>query len=199
MLRKALYSLLLAVIVLLNHSPAANGEIVDKIVAVVNGKIITLSDIRKEHEIQLAIGGKAETDKETLNSLIDQSLLEEDMSQYPGLGVTDDEIEMEMKLVSDTHGVALSEIRAANVRKLQRKKYLYLRFGQFIVVSNEEIESFYNNEFVPEVKRQGLMPPELKLVEMQIRQNLSDQKLSQELEDSLMELRTRSTTSIEIL
>jgi parvulin-like peptidyl-prolyl isomerase len=199
MKRRVIFSILFAVISSTNFVPDGLCEIVDKIVAVVNGRIITLSDIRKEHQIQLALDDPAETDDEVLHSLIDRYLLEEEMSQYPGLDVSDDELDPLMKGIIDTHGLSLKDIREANIRKIQRQKYLYSRFGQFIVISNEEIEKFYNDQFVPEAKRRGVTPPELSQVTMQIRQNLLQEKLSQELEDSLKDLRTRSTTNIEIL
>lgn len=175
------------------------GEIVDKIAAVVDGRIITLSDIRKEHQIESAFDVPAQTDEETLNSLIDQHLMEEDMSQYPGLDVTDDEVDDYIKkTITDKHGLSDSDLRAAVVRKIQRANYVYQRFGQFIVVSNEEIEAYYKDNLVPEMKQRGLMPPELSQVSMDIQKHLREMKMIQENDDSLKEVRNRSTTRIEI-
>jgi hypothetical protein len=201
MSRKAILSLLFSIITWAGFSSSAQCEIVDRIVAVINGRIITLSDIRKEHRLQLAMNGPTETDGAVLNDLIDRYLLEEEMSQYPGLDVSDDEIDKGMKNVTDTHGLALSEIRNAYIHNIQRQKYFYLRFGQFIAVSNEEIETYYNKVYVPEAKRRGETPEDLNKVAQVIRQNVYFEKLSQqkELEDFLKELRTRSTTTIEII
>jgi len=200
MSRKAILSLLFSIITWTGFSLSGQYEIVDKIAAVVNGRIITLSDIRKEHRIQLAMNAPAETDAALLSSLIDNYLVEEEMSQYPGLDVSDDEVDKRMKSVTDTHGLELSEIRKANTQMIQREKYFYLRFGQFIVVSPEEIEAAYNNEFVPGMKRLGETPQELKEVAPQIRQTILAGKLSQskELEDYVKELRNRSTNTIEV-
>jgi hypothetical protein len=198
MSRKVVFSLLFAIVSWTSLSPRSQAEIVDRIVAVVNGRIITLSDIRKEHQIQLVLGVPADTEEVILKSLIDRYLLEEEMYQYPGLNASDDEVDEDMKLVTVTHGIPPAEIRAAIVRRIQWRKYLYLRFGQFIVVTNEEIEAFYNNEFVPEAKRRGVAPQALSQVTMEIHQHIYEIKLSQELENSLKELRTRSTTTIEV-
>ena len=199
MSRKAIISILFAVLLGICLSTVLCGEIVDRIVAVVNGRIITSSDIQKEHRIQLALGDPEQTDPEALDSLIDRYLMEEEMSQYPGLDVAEADVEQRMKLVTDTHGLSQADLRTAILQKFQRRQYLYVRFGQFIVVSNEEIETFYNNEFVPEAKRRGETPPELSQVATQIRQYITDLKQGQELEGSLKELRNRSTTAIEII
>ena len=49
-------------------------EVIDRVVAVVDGRIITLSDIRLEHEIHAVLGDPSETDEELLKSMIDRSL-----------------------------------------------------------------------------------------------------------------------------
>jgi len=202
MSRKAILSLLFSIITWTGFSLSGQCEIVDKILAVVNGRIITSSDIRKEHRLHLAMNVRTETDEAVLSGLIDRYLLEVEMSQYPGLDVSDDEVDQRMKNVTDTHGLALSDIRNAYIQNIQREKYFDLRFGQFIVVSNEEIETYYNNVYLPEAKRRGVTPEDLNnQVSTLIRQNIYKEKLSQkkELEDFLKELRNRSTNTFEII
>ena len=200
MSRKVVFSLMFAFMACATFAAAVHGEVVDKIVAVVDGRIITLSDVRKQHQIDLALQYPGETDEEALNSLIDRYLLEEEMAQYPGSDVTDKEVEDEMSAVTDNHGLSVMDIRAAIISRIQRRNYLTRRYSQFIVISDEEIETYYNNEFVPEAKKRGVTPPPLsQTVTMDIRQNLMVEKLKKELDDSLKELRSRSTTSIEII
>ena len=199
MSRKVVFSLMFSVMACANFAAAGRGEIVDKIVAVVDGRIITLSDVRKQHQIDLVRKYPAQTDEEALNSLVDRYLLEGEMAQYPGSDVTDKEVDDEMNRVTDNHGLSTMDIRAAIIGEIQRRNYLIRRYSQFIVISDEEIETYYNDEFVPEVKQRGDTPPPLSQVAMDIRQNLMVEKLKKELDDSLKELRSRSTTSIEII
>jgi parvulin-like peptidyl-prolyl isomerase len=176
---------------------AAHAEVIDKIAAVVDGAIITLSDIRKEHQIQTVLADHVESDDVILKTLIDRHLIDEEMAQYPGLEVTDDEIEERMKTVTDLHGVPAPEIRNAISGEIQRFKYFSLRYRQFIVVSNEEIANYYNTQFVPEAQKRGVAVPDLSAVEAGIRANLFEEKVNDEQEKSMETLRERS--NIEIL
>jgi hypothetical protein len=174
----------------------ARAEVVDKIVAVVDGRIITLSDVRKEHQVQEVLGDPSETDDELIQSMIDRTLMEGEMAQFPSLEVSDDEVDERMKAISDLKGVAPEEIRNAVIRKIQRRRYLELRYRQFVVVTNDEIEKEYETIFVPEAKRRGLAVPDLKTVEDDIRMILVEKKMSEEVETSLMTLRERSNYEV---
>jgi hypothetical protein len=169
-----------------------HAEVIDKIAAIVDGRIITLSDIRLEHEIQVVLGDPAETNEELLKSMIDRALMEEEMAQFPSLEVSDDEVDERMKAITDFHGVDPSAVRNAIVSKIQRRRYLELRYQQSIVVTNEEVEKEYETDFVPEAVKRGVRVPELKDIEQVIRMILVEKKVSQEVEMSLRDLRARS-------
>src|SRR4051812_16860840 len=173
-----------------------HAEVIDKIAAVVDGRIITLSDIRLEHEVQTVLGDPAETNEELLKSMIDMALMEEEMAQFPSLDVSDDEVDERMKGITDFHGVDPSAVRSAIVRKIQRRRYLDLRYQQSIVVSNEEIEKEYETAFVPEAVKRGVAVPQLKDIEQSLRMILVEKKVSQEVEMSLRDLRARSNVEI---
>ena len=192
MKRKSATLLLVAMCCFSGNWFNARAEVIDRIVAVVDGRIITLSDIRLEHEIQLVLGDPAETDEDLLKSMIDRTLLEEEMAQFPSLDVDEDEVDERMKDISDLRGVARAAIQNAITRKIQRRKYLDLRYRQFIVVTSEEIEKEYETAFVPEAVRRGIVVPELKAIEGDLRMILFEKKLSQELEESLRDLRVRN-------
>jgi len=169
-----------------------HAEVIDKIAAVVDGRIITLSDIRLEREVQAVLGDPPETNEEILKSMIDRALMEEEMAQFPSLDVSDEEVDERMKEITDFKGVDPSAIRTAMVRKIQRRRYLELRYQQFIVVSNEEIEKEYETTFVPEAVKRGIVVPELKDIEESLRMILFEKKVSQEVETSLRDQRARS-------
>ena len=169
-----------------------HAEVIDKTAAVVDGRIITLSDIRLEHEVEAVLGDPSETNEELLKSMIDRALMEEEMAQFPSLDVSDDEVDERMKAITDFHGVAPEAVRSAIIRKIQRRRYLELRYQQFIVVSNEEIEKEYETIFVPEAKKRGIPVPELKDIEGNLRMIISEKKVSEEVEMSLRDLRARS-------
>src|SRR6187549_3585710 len=99
----------------------AGAEIIDRIVAVVDGRIITLSDLRLEHEIQAVLGDPSGTDEELLNTMIDRSLMEEEMMQFPSLDISDEEVDERMKDISNLRGLNSAVIRDAIIHKLQRR------------------------------------------------------------------------------
>jgi hypothetical protein len=169
-----------------------HAEVIDKIAAVVDGRIITLSDIRLEHEIRAVLGDPSESDEALLKSMIDRALMEEEMAQFPSLEVPDEEVDERMTSITDFRGVDISAIRNAIVGKIQRRRYLELRYQQFIVVSSEEIEKEYETIFVPEAVKRGVAIPELKEIEESLRMILFEKKVSQEVEMSLRDLRARS-------
>jgi hypothetical protein len=118
------------------------------------------------------------------------------MAQFPSLDVSDDEVDERMKTISDFHGVAPTAIRNAIIRKIQRRKYLDLRYRQFIVVSSEEIEKEYEATFVPEALKRGIAVPDLKTIEDDLRMILFEKKVSEEVESSLRDLRMRSNVEV---
>jgi hypothetical protein len=190
--RKLSILLLFAMFCWSRPTSSLHAEVIDKIAAVVDGRIITLSDIRLEHEVQAVLGDPAGTNEELLKSMIDRALMEEEMAQFPSLDVSDEEVDERMKVITDFHGVDPSAVRGAVVRKIQRRRYLELRYKQFIVVSNEEIEKEYETTFVPEAVKRGIPVPELKDIVENLRMILSEKKVSEEVEMSLRDLRARS-------
>jgi parvulin-like peptidyl-prolyl isomerase len=177
-------------------SSVAGAETIDRIMAVVNGRIITLSDLRKEREIMAVLGDPAGTDDELVKTLVDRFLLEEQIAQFPGLDVSDDEVTERVKMITDLHGLDAAEIRDAIALKIQRRKYFDLRYRQFVLVSNEEIRNYYETVFTLEARKQGVAIPELGQIENEIRENVFEEKLSREVESSLESLRSRSNVEI---
>ena len=190
------FLLLFAVFSAIFSNSIAQAEIIDRIAAAVDGRIITLSDIRKEHQIGAALGDPVETDELLLKSLIDRALLEKEMVQFPGLDVAESEIDERMKSIQDLRGVSVSDIRNAIFQRIQRDRYKRQRYRQFIVVSNEEIRIEYETVFVPEAKRRGIDVPDLSQVQDEIQEILFESKVADEIETSLISLRARSNVEV---
>src|SRR5882724_2809708 len=150
--RKTVTLLLMTLLYFGGPGSPARAEIIDRMAALVAGRIITLSDIRKEREIMTVLGDVPGTDNDILQALIDRYLLEEEFSQFPGLEISDEDVDERMKVIKNFHGVPESEIRKALMLKFQRRLYLDLRYRQFILVSNDEIRTYYESVFVPEVR-----------------------------------------------
>src|SRR5688572_8796676 len=64
--------------------PASQAEIIDRIMAVVDNRIITLSDLRQERAIRAALGEPAPVeDKAMLEDLIERTLMTNQLSEFP--------------------------------------------------------------------------------------------------------------------
>src|SRR5216110_1325466 len=93
---------------------ACQAEVLDRIVAVVNGRIITLSDVRQEREVRARLGQKSvERDAALVKALIDERLIESEIMDYPGIDVTDDEVNAYLQSSVAREGAPSRAIRDA--------------------------------------------------------------------------------------
>ncbi|PYV43047.1 MAG: hypothetical protein DMG06_12100 [Acidobacteria bacterium] len=196
-------------------------EIIDRIVAVVNHQIITLSDVEQERKF-LEIGiaeaddfrdqpeKKKEIRLELTEKLIEQNLILQQMQEFPGLDVSPEEIESQIvsirrklgsaeeweQLLNRLH-ITLEDVRMRVKWQLQAMKFFDYRFRQFVVVDQKEIEGYYRNEFLTELRRKGITEqPPLPEVEEKIQAILIEEKLNAQIEDWLKSL--RDSAAIEI-
>ena len=64
----------------------------DKIVAVVDGRIITLSDVRQESAVRSVLGETTIEDDALVQQIIEGYLIESQLAGFPGIDVTDEEV-----------------------------------------------------------------------------------------------------------
>jgi len=208
-------------------SPAAlthRAEIIDRLAAVVNRQIITLGDVEQELRLQeldpfsgdLTGVSSSQRQKVTqelvVQSLIEQTLIREQIQQFPGLEIDDEQVESQLAAIEKKTGGAekLAEmkidIQALRNRlrwQLQVMKFIDYRFRQFVVVDTKEIEAYYQNQFLPELQKRNAFParnalpaPELSEVEERIRKILTEEKLNTQVEEWLASLRKDAAIEI---
>ena len=189
----------LSVFVLLFLVTIGRAEVIDRIVAVVEGRIITLSDLRQEREIRARLGEPAIDDDAVLvKQLVDNYLIERQTAEYPNIDVVNEEVEAELKkatsLISESEAV-----RDSIRRRIRMQKFFDLRFRQLIRPTDEEIRKYYENVFVPEARARGLQSiPPLSDGEMArgIRENVIQESLDHEVEVWLEAIRRRSNIEV---
>ena len=179
------------------HSPA---EVIDRIVAVVEGRIITLSDLRGEREIRAILGEKATTDDATLRKLlVDSYLIEREIADYPNTEVTDAEVDEYVARVVQRPGPASNALRDAVRRRIRIQKFFDIRFRQSIRPTDDEIRRYYEDVFVPEARNRGLQSIPLltdPAVANAIRENVIQENLDENVEVWLEAVRRRSNVEI---
>jgi parvulin-like peptidyl-prolyl isomerase len=175
----------------------ALGEVIDRIVAVIGGKvIITQSDVRKERRLLLALGKDAGTDEIILRDLIDRRLLAEQIEQFAGIQVSDEAINARLAEVRNPGDLSSEDLRSAVVSEIGRTEFVIQRFRQFIRVSDEEVNNYYQNVFVPAVRAKNLPVPPLETVTIDIQRTIVSEKLENELSGWLENLRRRNDVEI---
>jgi len=176
----------------------ADAEVIDRMVAVVEGHVITQSDLRQEREIRMLFGEKAAGDDAALiREVIDNYLIERQSSDFPGTDVTPEEIDAELKNAAPQAGTATPAIRAAIGNRIRVQKYFDLRFRQFIRPTNEDLQKYYDDVFVPEAKKRGLNPiPPLTQITDAIRNNVVQEQMNHEIDVWLEAIRARSNIEV---
>jgi hypothetical protein len=173
----------------------ALGEVIDRIVSVVNDRfIITLSDIQKERARELALGTDTDLgkDDEVASWLVKKHLIEEQMAQYPPIEIPEEEIQERLREIKDSRGFSQEELRQAVIAKLRRREFMTQRFGPFIEVSDEELRTYYNDVYAPAVRREGLPVPSLEQSMNTVRQIVIAQKIGEDFDVWMTDLLRRT-------
>jgi hypothetical protein len=173
--------------------PVVLGEILDRIVVIIDDRfIITLSDIRKERAIQSALGRDPGTDDAIADALIERHLVDEQIADFREIEVGNDAVDERLRSLRVPAGISIEDVREALNGEFRRGQYMTERFQQFIRVSDEELQKYYNEVYAPEVRNRGGQPRPLEEVVDAIRQNRVAEKMNEEVDSWLAELRRRS-------
>ncbi|HEX8284076.1 MAG TPA: hypothetical protein VF588_12005 [Pyrinomonadaceae bacterium] len=190
------------------QTPAAGGgEVVDRMVAVVNGaELITYSDLLWQLALLPGVpvdSPRREDLRRALELLIDQRLVLQEAGKLPHVHATEEETsaaqadlikrfpsleEFQQRL--ERVGLTAAQLREIIHERIDMEKYLDFRFRSFTVVTPQEVEAYYKDVFVPRRRRQapGAIVPELKAVYEQMQAELIERKVESEtdafLEDS---------------
>lgn len=219
MIRPRRLSFLLICLILGGRWPS-HSEIVDRIVAVVNNQIITLSDVEEEAKFEeIGISGEdaasdhaagKEVQFEITQRLIDQALIRQQLEQFPGIEVSSEEVEKQLTQIREQFGSEEQWKRTLETQhidpvalksrvewQLQVVKFIDYRFRQFVVVDPKEIEDYYNNHLISELAKRGVtLRPALAEAEERIREILTEEKVDVEIENWLKSLRESASIAI---
>ena len=182
---------------LLLSAAVARAEVIDKVVAVVDGHIVTASDMRQERDVLMRLNEKPiDDDKALIQQLIDNYLIEAQIADFPGIEVTDADVDEVLQ--KSARGTAVSPaLRQAVHLRLRTQKYFEMRFGQFIQASDADVNKYYNEVFVPEAKKRELNPiPPLTEVADLIRNNVVREAMNHEINIWLEAIRRRSNIEV---
>jgi hypothetical protein len=198
------------------QTPAAGGgEVVDRMVALVNGsELITYSDLLWQIALQPGApldSPRMEDLRRALDLLVDQRLVLQEAGKLPHVHATEEEIKAaEADLVKrfpsleefhrrlDRVGLTAPQLREIIHDRIDMAKYLDFRFRSFTVVTPQEVESYYRDVYVPRRRRQapGQIVPELKAVYDAIQSELIETKIESDTDAFLDEARNAAQITI---
>ena len=199
-------------ILLLLLTIPATAVTVDRIAAVIDGQVVTVSEIAQMVEIRF-FPRLAQTDeehrREILDALIAQALRYRDVERFGAQDISADTIEarfleIQRRFPSEADFTAAlaraelsaDEVRALAKRQLQVEAYIQERFAPLVFVTNEEIEDYYRNTWSPARRERGLAVPALTEVREEVRTAVRSSRLQVEIDRWTSQLRARANVDV---
>jgi hypothetical protein len=202
--------------------PAARKAVLDRVVADVDGQAILASDVDDEIRFSALLpGGEPAADntpQRSLDRVIDRTLINQQRVLQPGVAAvsqtdveqaidtmrkqisaatnTDCETDAGWKAYLAQYGFTPSEIQDRMRERLQILKFIDVRFGVVVQVSNADVRNYYDQVLTPELKQTKQPPPDFRTVAPKIRQILRQRRVSSLLDEWLTSLRAEGHVNI---
>jgi peptidyl-prolyl cis-trans isomerase SurA len=193
---------------------ARAGEVIDRIVVVVNDEVILESDLDVAVRYEALLNGKAldqvtaQDRRDALSRLVDQTLILQQMRQAEIQPPTPEEVAAEVEKVrgqllagaSDQgwaatlqrYGLTQDEFAYRAGIQFRITRFIDMRFRPMVRVDRATIEQYYKDKFLPEMRAKGSQPaPPLREVESMIESVLVEQQIDQLLVAWLATLRNQ--------
>lgn len=212
-LRRAATAIAIALSLSLLAPRTSSAVVFDRIAAVVDSQVITVSEITQMIEIRFfprTMSGSADDYRhDILESLIAQALRFRDVERFGAQEIPKDSIESrvgeivkrfdspaEFDAALRRAELTPDELRALVKRQLQVEAYIQERFAPLVFISNEEIQSYYSTTWSEQRRSRGLPIPPIADVREEIRTLLKSSRLQEEIEKWTTELRARANVDV---
>jgi peptidyl-prolyl cis-trans isomerase SurA len=188
------------------------GEVVDRIVAIVNDEVITLTDVNIIQTFGLFedLEDSPDTDRQTqiLTRMINQKLVIQLASER--IVVAEEELEIALSdVIQETdpglagrallqYGLDWDDLKSYLREKLLFQKIVSQRFNRVVIVSIEEIERYYEQVYVPSQREKTLSPQPMIEVLDQIEGELQREKVEDQIQEWIENLKREANIQIKI-
>jgi foldase protein PrsA len=179
-------------------------EVVDRIVAHVDNDIILLSDVQELARYQTLIDGKAQSDSEILDHLIDQWIVRNEAKAALFPAPSDQDVQRSLDRLKRSFSspeefeerekqAGLSDEDVRRILKSQQylSNYLDSRFRASTQINDSDIQEFYKTRVVPRAEARGQTPPTLDAATPFIREALTQRAVNEQADRWLKESRGR--------
>jgi hypothetical protein len=179
-------------------------EVLDRIAARVDTDIILLSDVHALARYQTFLDGKAESDADILDRLIDQWIVRNEAKAAFFPQPSEDEVKRSLERLKSSFsspeefearkkqsGLTDGDIERMLRSQLHLSNYLDSRFRASIQVEEKAIEEFYKERVVPRAESGGQTPPTLEAARGFIQEALVQRAIDMQADRWLKESRAR--------
>ncbi|HET6934123.1 MAG TPA: SurA N-terminal domain-containing protein, partial [Candidatus Angelobacter sp.] len=200
--------------ILLLGAAAASAQVVDRMVAVVNKRVILESELDQNVRVECLLQGKS-LDKfsaaeraAVLDQMIDRALLEQQIMTADVLDPTPPEVAAQLSQVRQqvanantdegwkaalaAYGLSQQDVEEHLISEFRLLRFVDLRFRGLVRVDKNAVTAYYQEKFLPELRRRGAQEPPLSQVSEQIEKILAEQSIDQMLGRWLETLRAQA-------
>lgn len=187
-------------------------ETVDRVVAVVNERVITLTDIRVVRAFGLhqpqTRGQQEVSPSSVLKQLIDQKLViqlsggevkaeKEEVNTFLKR-VRNQMGEEQVKKKLEEFGFTLDDLKEYIREKILFQKLISEKFGRSVVVNLDEIEDYYREIYIPSQKEKGLQPQPMIEILQEIESRIQEKKVERQVEEWIDNLKNQAEIQIKV-
>lgn len=198
--------------------PAAGGEVIDRIVATVNGHIILQSDWNDALRYEALLSARPlnqfteEDRRAVLDRLIDQELLGEQMKSALFQHASEEEAGKQIaearklypeaatadgwQAVMGRFGLTEQALVAHVQQQIDLMRLVDAHLRPAVQIDSKTIEAYYREKFVPQLKQSGAADVALADVSAKIRELLTEEKVNELMISWLQSLRSESKVSL---
>jgi hypothetical protein len=179
-------ALLLAAATAAGEEGAAQRRVLERILAVVDGRPLLLSEIRAVEEV------RGLTRAQALEASIDERLMHEEAMRLPQVAVSDAKVEQALQALVELQPDLESRVPRAELERLIRRQaailqYVEFRFRPQVRIREEELRAAWNEDY----RGQPEGPPFEKAAPA-LRARLERRALDQRVEEWVRDLRSRA-------
>jgi peptidyl-prolyl cis-trans isomerase SurA len=192
----------------------AQAQVVDRMVAVVNKRVILESELDQTARVEFLLQGKSidsltQADRTAvLERLIDRALLDQQIVNPAMLDPTPMELAGKIKevrsgmpgasvdarwnIVLTSYGLTQQDVEEQLTSQFRILRFIDLRFRGLVRVEKDAIAAYYQDRFLPEVRKRNVAEPKLSEVSDKIEQILAEQRIDALLSNWLKTLRAQA-------
>jgi peptidyl-prolyl cis-trans isomerase SurA len=192
----------------------ARAQVVDRMVAVVNKHVILESELDQAARVEFLLQGKpiatlTPSDRAAvLERLIERSLLDQQIINPAMLDPTPQELaakvsevragipaaanDQQWKSLLAAYGLTQQDLEDQLTDQVRILRFIDLRFRGLVRVEKDAIETYYQEKFLPEVRKRNAPEPKLEEVSAKIEQVLIEQRIDELLSSWLKTLRAQA-------